>query len=173
VPYQSQRLASPYSRPPWSCKTTQGCRRRRVHQQRGDRRCAGTEDRQCRLIPLKIRRRCAIDDCGNDAGRQKSEGSEQADVPFALGFMFGDLSEGGKAAEPNAFMISKSNSFVIGSCIYAASSSRLSATAAGRAMMVKASAQRSSSWRARPRSFRQRAPSWGCFDRPEPFVLLA
>ena len=94
-------------------------------------------------------------------------------MPFALGFMFGDLSEGGKAAEPNAFMISKSNSFVIGSCIYAASSSRLSATAAGRAMMVKASAQRSSSWRARPRSFRQRAPSWGCFDRPEPFVLLA
>jgi hypothetical protein len=52
---------------------------------------------------------------------------------------------------PEELMISKSNSFVIGSCIYAASSSRLSATAAGR---VKASAQRSSSWRARPRSFR-------------------
>jgi molybdopterin/thiamine biosynthesis adenylyltransferase len=30
------------------------------------------------------------------------EGSEQADVPFAMGFMLGDLSEGGKAAEPNA-----------------------------------------------------------------------
>src|ERR1700719_4144421 len=50
----------------------------------------------------KIRRRCGINDCGNDAGRQKGEGSEQADVPFALGFMLGDLSEGGKPAEPNA-----------------------------------------------------------------------
>jgi hypothetical protein len=50
----------------------------------------------------KIRRRCGIDDCGNDAGRQKGEGSQQADVPFALGFMLGNLSEGGKPAEPNA-----------------------------------------------------------------------
>ena len=50
----------------------------------------------------EVRRRGAIDDRRNDAGRQEGEGSQQADVPFALGFMFGDLSEGGKAAEPNA-----------------------------------------------------------------------
>ena len=48
----------------------------------------------------EVRGRCAIDDCGNNAGRQKGEGSELADVPFALGFMFGDLS--GRALLPNA-----------------------------------------------------------------------
>jgi len=57
-----------------------------------------------KICDREIRRRCAIDDCRNDAGRQKGNGSEQADVPFALGFMFGDLGEGGKAAEPNALL---------------------------------------------------------------------
>jgi len=33
----------------------------------------------------EVRRRGAIDDRRNDAGRQEGEGSEQADVPFALG----------------------------------------------------------------------------------------
>jgi hypothetical protein len=36
-----------------------------------------------------VRGRCAFDDCGNDAGRQKGEGSEQADVLFALTAILG------------------------------------------------------------------------------------
>ena len=49
----------------------------------------------------EIRRRGAIDDRRNDAGRQEGEGSEQADVPFALGLTLGNLGEGGNAAEPD------------------------------------------------------------------------
>ncbi len=49
----------------------------------------------------EVRRRGAIDDRRNDAGRQEGEGSEQADVPFALGLTLGDLGEGGNAAEPD------------------------------------------------------------------------
>ena len=45
----------------------------------------------------EIRRRGAIDDRRNDAGRQEGEGSEQADVPFALGLTLGNLGEGGNA----------------------------------------------------------------------------
>src|ERR1700730_2135368 len=36
----------------------------------------------------------------NDAGRQEGEGSEQADVPFTLGFTLGNPGEGCNAAEP-------------------------------------------------------------------------
>jgi hypothetical protein len=49
----------------------------------------------------EIRRCGAIDDRRNDAGRQEGEGSEQADVPFALGLTRGNLGEGGNAAEPD------------------------------------------------------------------------
>ena len=37
----------------------------------------------------------------NDAGRQEGEGSEQADVPFTLGFTLGNPGEGCNAAEPD------------------------------------------------------------------------
>ena len=43
----------------------------------------------------------AIDDRRNDAGRQEGEGSEQADVPFTLGFTLGNPGEGCNAAEPD------------------------------------------------------------------------
>jgi hypothetical protein len=49
----------------------------------------------------KIRRCSAIDDGRNDAGRQESEGSEQANVPFALGLTLGYLGEGANAAKPD------------------------------------------------------------------------
>ena len=39
----------------------------------------------------KVRRRGAIDDRRNDAGRQEGEGSEEADVPFAQGLTLGML----------------------------------------------------------------------------------
>src|ERR1700730_14213603 len=48
----------------------------------------------------EVRRRGAIDDRRNDAGRQEGEGSEQADVRFALGFTPGNPGEGCNAAEP-------------------------------------------------------------------------
>ena len=38
----------------------------------------------------EVRRRGAIDDRRNDAGRQEGEGSEQADVPFTLGLTLGN-----------------------------------------------------------------------------------
>jgi hypothetical protein len=47
----------------------------------------------------EIRRRRAIDDRRNDTGPQ--EGSEQTDVPFALGLPFDNFGEGGNAAEPD------------------------------------------------------------------------
>jgi hypothetical protein len=43
----------------------------------------------------------AIDDRRNDAGRQEGEGSQHADVPFALGLPFGNPGEGGNSAEPD------------------------------------------------------------------------
>ena len=49
----------------------------------------------------EVRRRGAIDDRRNDAGRQEGEGSEQADVPFTLGFTLGNPGEGCNAAEPD------------------------------------------------------------------------
>ena len=48
----------------------------------------------------EIRRRDTVDDRRNDAGRQEGEGSEQADVPFALHLTLGDLGERATAAEP-------------------------------------------------------------------------
>src|ERR1700730_11942744 len=54
----------------------------------------------------------AIHNCCDDAGRQEGEGSEQADVPFALGPKLCDLGEGGDAAEPD--VIDPSPSF--GNC---------------------------------------------------------
>ena len=50
---------------------------------------------------MRIRRRCAIGDRHDDVGRKESEGSEQADVPFAHGLPFGNPGEGGNAAEPD------------------------------------------------------------------------
>ena len=47
----------------------------------------------------EVRRRGAIDDRRNDAGRQEGEGSQQAHVPFALGLTLGNPGEGGNAAE--------------------------------------------------------------------------
>src|ERR1700730_6290793 len=41
----------------------------------------------------EVRRRGVIDDRRNDAGRQEGEGSEQADVPFTLGFTLGNPGE--------------------------------------------------------------------------------
>ena len=49
----------------------------------------------------EIRRRCAIGDRRDDARRKEGERSEQADVPFAHGLPFGNLGEGGNAAEPD------------------------------------------------------------------------
>jgi hypothetical protein len=49
----------------------------------------------------EIRRRRAIDDRRNDTGPQEGEGSEQTDVPFALGLPFDNLGGGGYAAEPD------------------------------------------------------------------------
>jgi hypothetical protein len=43
----------------------------------------------------------AINDRCDDAGRNEGEGCQQADVPFALGFMFGNLVEGGDSTEPD------------------------------------------------------------------------
>jgi hypothetical protein len=48
-----------------------------------------------------VRRRGAIGNRRNDAGRQEGEGSEQADVPFAMGLTRGNLGEGGNAVEPD------------------------------------------------------------------------
>ena len=50
----------------------------------------------------EIRRRRAIDDRRNGTGPQEGEGSEQTDVPFALGLPFDNLGEGGNAAEPES-----------------------------------------------------------------------
>ena len=49
----------------------------------------------------EIRRRGAIDDRRNDAGRNEGEGCQQADVPFTLGFALGNLGEGGNSTEPD------------------------------------------------------------------------
>ncbi|MGB6176754.1 MAG: hypothetical protein WBF43_10570 [Methylocella sp.] len=46
-----------------------------------------------------IDKRGALDDRRDDAEQQEGKGSQQADVPFALGLTFGDLGEGGSAAE--------------------------------------------------------------------------
>ena len=54
-----------------------------------------------RPVTVRFRRRGAVHDCGNDAGRQEGEGSEQTNVPFALGLALGDLGEGGDTAEPD------------------------------------------------------------------------
>jgi hypothetical protein len=43
----------------------------------------------------------AINDRCDDARRNEGEGCQQADVPFALGFMFGNLVEGGDSTEPD------------------------------------------------------------------------
>jgi hypothetical protein len=39
----------------------------------------------------------------SDAGRHESDGCQQADVPFALGFPLGNLGEGGNSTQPDAF----------------------------------------------------------------------
>src|SRR6202030_3335282 len=49
----------------------------------------------------EVPRRGAIDDRRNDPGRQEGDGSQQADVPFALGLTLGNLGEGANAAEPD------------------------------------------------------------------------
>jgi hypothetical protein len=49
----------------------------------------------------EIRRRAAIDDRRDDAGRHEGEGCQQADVPFALVFTLSNLGEGGNSPEPD------------------------------------------------------------------------
>jgi hypothetical protein len=49
----------------------------------------------------EIRRRGAIDDCRNDAGRNEGEGRQLADVPFTLRFTLRNLGEGGYSTEPD------------------------------------------------------------------------
>src|SRR3984893_19090722 len=49
----------------------------------------------------EVRRRGAIDDRRNDAGRKEGKGGEQADVPFALPLTLGNLGERANAAEPD------------------------------------------------------------------------
>jgi hypothetical protein len=52
--------------------------------------------------PVTVRSAGAVPSIiADDAGRQEGEGSEQADVPFALGPKLCDLGEGGNAAEPD------------------------------------------------------------------------
>ena len=49
----------------------------------------------------EIRRCGAIDDRGDDAGRNEGKGCQQADVTFALGFTLGNLGEGDNSTEPD------------------------------------------------------------------------
>jgi len=49
----------------------------------------------------EIRRRAAIDDRRDDAGRHEGEGCQQADVPFALVFTLSNLGKGGNSPEPD------------------------------------------------------------------------
>ena len=49
----------------------------------------------------EVRRRGAINDRRDDAGRHEGEGRQQADMPFALAFSLGDLGEGGNSTEPD------------------------------------------------------------------------
>ncbi len=61
----------------------------------------GIRQRLGEIGDREIRRRSAIDDRRNDAGRNEGKRCQLADVPFALGFTLCNFGEGGNSTDPD------------------------------------------------------------------------